>query len=78
MPLKEKHLDVLKLAAFKFENAFVSGHQGDVLFIKIPENEILDLVKFLEDNFTTDSPFMPLRIDGEYYMYVNYNDKNKV
>lgn len=78
MPLKEKHLDALCLADFKFENAYINGQQGDILFIKVREEEILDLVNFLEDNFKTDSPFMPLRIDGEYYLYVNNNDKNKI
>lgn len=74
MPLKRKHLDVLRIANLHFKELFHEGEKSD--FIAIDNKDIVDTIEFLHDNFPEDRPIIPLKIEEEtYWLYIHKENK---
>lgn len=71
--LKRKHLDALSLASIHYKEAFVEGDTST--FIVVDNENIIDLIEFLHENYPEDKPIIPLKMERDsYWIYINKNE----
>lgn len=75
MPLKRKHLDALRIANLPFKEIFHEGERSD--FITIQNENIVDTIEYLHDNFPEDKPIIPLKIEADHYWLYIHKENNK-
>lgn len=72
--LRRKHLSALSLASLPYQEIFVQGEAST--FIVVDNNNIVDVIEFLHDNFPEDKPIIPLKMEKDvYWLYINANEK---
>ena len=75
MPLRNEHLDVLRLANLPFSEEIVD--LTGIRFIGIQKENIVETIEYLHKQYPEDIPIIPIKLDGydKYILYVNNNDK---
>ena len=72
MPLKRKHLDVLKIANIPYVEEITKDIPH---FIGVEKNYIVEVIELLHKTYPEDIPIIPLKIDDydKYLIYIHDN-----